>query len=432
MAATKKIQRIIHHPAWALVAAFGTYFCMYGFRKPYTAASFNKLVFFGLDYKFLLVIAQTAGYVIAKWIGIKVIAEIKREQRIRMLLLLIVSSELMLLLFGIVPQKWNFICLFLNGLFLGVVFGLVLGFLEGRQKTEALIAGLCASFIVSDGFSKSIGKMLLDHGVGEMWMPFFAGLIFLLPSLLFMAMLRLTPVPSNEDIVSRSVREPMSAKDRWNFFIKYAPGLTGILLVYLFVTLLRSVRADFAPELWRDLGYAQTPALYTQSELIVSFGVIIINGLAIFILNHYKAFRYSLYTCLLGFIILLITVMSYGYGLGKFAFMVLVGLGVYIPYVAVHTTIFERMIAVTREKANVGFLMYMADSVGYTGYIVLMLLKYIVPAENSILSLFIKGCICLGIAGGLIVLYCTWYFKIKIKTNERQLPSLSTGQSSYI
>src|SRR5262249_8521938 len=27
-------------PAWCLVAAFGTYFCMYGFRKPFTAAGY--------------------------------------------------------------------------------------------------------------------------------------------------------------------------------------------------------------------------------------------------------------------------------------------------------------------------------------------------------------------------------------------------------
>jgi Family of unknown function (DUF5690) len=36
-----------------------------------------------------------------------------------------------------------------------MVFGLILGFLEGRRHTEALTAGLCASFILADGTSKS-------------------------------------------------------------------------------------------------------------------------------------------------------------------------------------------------------------------------------------------------------------------------------------
>jgi hypothetical protein len=57
-------------------------------------------------------------------------------------LVLIAAGEIALLLFGFVPRPWNAVCLFLNGLPLGMVFGLVLGFLEGRQLTEALAAGL--------------------------------------------------------------------------------------------------------------------------------------------------------------------------------------------------------------------------------------------------------------------------------------------------
>jgi uncharacterized membrane protein len=348
-----------------------------------------------------------------------------------MLLGLIFFAELMLLFFGFVPRPWNILCLLFNGLSLGIVFGLVLGFLEGRKNTEALIAGLCASFIVSDGVSKSVGKMFLDNGITENWMPFFAGAFFLIPTLIFISMLSYVPPPTTADISSRCARTPMPAKARWMFFMKYGPGLAGIIFVYLFVTLLRSIRADFAPELWRDLGYKQTPAIYTQSELIVSFGVIIINGMAIFILNHYKAFRYSLLTCLAGFVIILIAVFSLNIGLDKFPFMVLIGLGVYIPYVAIHTTIFERLIAVTKERANIGFLMYLADSVGYTGYIILMLFRYTTDPGDSILFLFLKICIYLAVAGGLIILYCNWYFKKKLKNDEQQITRLAAGQGSH-
>jgi hypothetical protein len=425
--AVKGLQKLFRHPAWMLTAAFGTYFCMYGFRKPYTAAGYANASWLGIDYKVLLIIAQTVGYVMAKWLGIKVVSEIKRGQRIKMLLGLILAGELTLLLFGIIPRPWNILCLLLNGLSLGVIFGLVLCFLEGRRHSEALIAGLCASFIVSDGVSKSVGTMLLDKGVTEGWMPFCAGLIFLAPALIFIAMLSCVHPPSAMDVENRSVREPMNAGTRWYFFKKYAPGLTGITLIYLFTTLLRSVRADFAPELWKGLGYHQTPKLFTESELLVSFGVTIISGLAIFILNHYKAFRFSLLTCFAGFAIILLAVAGLGWGLGKFPFMVLMGLGVYIPYVAVHTTLFERLIAITRERANIGFLMYMVDSVGYTAYIVLMLFKYLTPAGDSILFLFLRLCICLGIAGGLIVIFCNWYFKKKLKSNEQPIIQLSTG-----
>jgi hypothetical protein len=427
-----KFERLYRNHVWTLVAAFGTYFCMYGFRKPYTAATYADAVYFGIDYKFLLIIFQTLGYVIAKWIGIKVIAEIKPAARIRMLLILILFAEIMLLFFGMIPRPLNILCLLLNGLALGIVFGLVLGFLEGRKNTEALIAGLCASFIVSDGVSKSAGRMLLDFGISENWMPFFAGLVFAIPMLIFIFMLSKVPPPSKDDILKRSARVPMTAQDRWNFFLKYAPGLTGIMIIYLFVTLLRSIRADFAPELWRDLGFRQTPALFTQSELLVSFGVVIVNGFAIYILNHYKAFRISLFTCLMGFSLLLVSVWGLSRGLDKFPFMVLTGLGIYLPYVAVHTTIFERLIALTREKANVGFLMYIADSVGYTGYIVLMLLKRVTPPGQSILYLFLKLSVFLGITGCVFVLFCNWYFKSKLKSSDQSIIRLSRGQGSHI
>ena len=423
---SKSVQKLFSNPAWALIAAFGTYFCMYGFRKPYTAATYSNIFFYGIDYKFLLIIAQTTGYVAAKWIGIKIVSEIKPGQRIRMLLALIFFAELMLLFFGFIPRPWNILCLLLNGLSLGIVFGLVLGFLEGRKNTEALIAGLCASFIVSDGVSKSVGTLLLNNGVTENWMPFFAGILFLIPTLIFITMLSRVPPPSMSDIKNRSERVPMSAQSRLDFFMKYGWGLAGITVVYLFVTLLRSIRADFAPELWKGLGYQQTPEVFTQSELLVSFGVVIINGLAIFILNHYKAFRFSLFTCLGGFIIVLLAVWGLQYGLGKFPFMVLLGLGVYIPYVAIHTTIFERLIAITKERANIGFLMYLVDSVGYTGYIILMLFRYAVTPGDSILFLFLRLCICLGIIGGLVVLYCNWYFKKKLVNYERRVNQFST------
>ena len=197
--------------------------------------------------------------------------------------------------------------------------------------------------------------MLLSLGITENWMPFFAGLVFIVPTLIFIAMLAIAPPPSVKDIENRSAREPMTAADRWHFFNKYAPGLTGIILIYLFVTLLRSVRADFAVELWSGLGYHQTPALFTQSELLVSFGVIIIIGSAVIIANHFKAFHFSLLICFTGFAILLFTVFGLNNGLGKFPFMVLIGLGVYMPYVAVHAIVFERLIAVTKERATVGF-----------------------------------------------------------------------------
>jgi hypothetical protein len=365
--------------AWITISAFGAYFCMYGFRKPYTAATYGGLPGEGSSLKALLILSQTLGYVLSKWIGIRFVSGIRPVRRVPVLILLVGLAEFSLLCFAFSPERWKAFFLFLNGLPLGIVFGLVLSFLEGRRHSEALIAGLCASFILSDGVSKSAGRLLLDLGVSESWMPVLAGLVFALPFLVFTGMLSLVPPPSAKDRAERKERLPMDGASRSRFFIRYLPGLTGLILMYVLVTLLRSIRADFAAEFWRAFGYRQTPFLFTRSEIWVSLGVMLVNGLLIFVPGHRRALTISLCTCISGFGLILLALMGLNHGLDPFVFMVFSGLGVYLPYVAIHTTVFERMVSLAQEPANIGFLMYLADAAGYTAYILLMLHTYVFP-----------------------------------------------------
>lgn len=46
-----------------------------------------------------------------------------------------------------------------------------------------------------------------------------------------------------------------------------------------------------------------------------------------------------------------------------------------------HTTIFERLIAMTGERGNLGLLMYLADSFGYLGYVGVMLARGVVRTD---------------------------------------------------
>ncbi|MFZ4574665.1 MAG: DUF5690 family protein, partial [Phycisphaerales bacterium] len=250
---------------WAVVAAFGTYFCMYGFRKPFTAAGFKGTEFLETDFKSVLVIAQVAGYTISKFVGIKVVSEMQPMRRAVGILVLIGIAEAALVLFGLLPRPWNLCALFLNGLPLGMVFGLVLSFLEGRRMTEALSAGLCASFILAGGVMKSVGLWLLNQGVPEDWMPAAAGGIFALPLLIGVAMLTRIPPPSHSDKQERAERSTMTRDERSSLFWKLAPGLSMLVVMFLMLTVLRGLRDDFAPELWKGLGVTAVPSDFTTS-----------------------------------------------------------------------------------------------------------------------------------------------------------------------
>lgn len=74
--------------------------------------------------------------------------------------------------------------MFLNGLPLGMIWGIVFSYLEGRKTTEILGIILCTSFIVSSGVVKSAGMWIMQYwGVSEFWMPVVTGALFLLPLL---------------------------------------------------------------------------------------------------------------------------------------------------------------------------------------------------------------------------------------------------------
>ena len=385
--------RWLSHPGmlslWCVAAAFGTYACMYGFRKPFTAGTYLDAES-GASFKTWLVTAQVLGYTVSKFIGIRVIAEMPPERRTGFLLALIGAAELALLLFAITPAPYNAGCLFLNGLPLGMVFGLVLGFLEGRRLTEAFVAGLCASFILADGVTKSVGAGLLRWGIPEPWMPAAAGLVFLVPLVGFVWMLRQIPPPTAADIAARSARVPMGRKDRSAFLRQHGLGLGLITSVYLLVTILRSLRADFAPELWAELGTTGQPGVFTRSELWVTLGVVLGNGLIVFVQDNRQAFFGALALSAGGLLLVMAAVLGVRLGgLDPFAFMVLVGLGLYLPYVAVHTTVFERLMALTRDPGNIGFLMYLADAVGYLGYVTVMLVRRAGPVEGGLLDFFL-------------------------------------------
>ena len=81
--------------AYAMFVAFCTYFCMYAFRKPFSAARFAGGDFLGtaIQLKTAIVISQIIGYAISKYIGIKVCSEITPARRAWMLIFLILWAE---------------------------------------------------------------------------------------------------------------------------------------------------------------------------------------------------------------------------------------------------------------------------------------------------------------------------------------------------
>lgn len=383
---------------------------MYAFRKPFTAAAYGDS-YFGIDFKTILVSSQVLGYTVSKFLGIRVTSALTGHHRALGILVLIGLAELSLLLFATVPKPYSAICLFANGLPLGMVFGLVLGYLEGRRSTEALTAALCVSFILADGFTKTVGAYLLSAGIQEEWMPATAGVIFLTPTLLFVWMLTQVAPATEADVAARGERTPMTSQDRRELFWRYAPGLTMLIVIYLLLTILRSMRADFAPEIWAGLGTTGKPAVFTTSETAVGIGVMLVIGSTVLIRNNRTAFFASFGVCALGFALVLLALAGLrAEMLSGFQYMVITGLGLYFPYVAIHATVFERLMAMNRDRGNIAYLMYLADAFGYLGYVGVMLTKNIVVRSHDSFDLYIQASWLIGVLCLFLIGPCAWYF----------------------
>jgi hypothetical protein len=378
------------HLVIAALAAFSTYFCMYAFRKPFTAATYEGLEFGGASLKAALIIAQISGYMLSKFIGIRVVSEMPRHYRAAAIVGLIVTAELALVGFAFLPMSMKVPMLFLNGLPLGMVFGLVLAFLEGRQQTEALSAALCASFIVSSGVVKSVGQwMIVDWQVDEFQMPMLTGIFFLAPLLIAVWFLNRTPLPDASDRALRAERGVMYRHQRREFIAAYWPGLVLLTFVYITLTVVRTVRDDFGVEIWRDLGVDSAPEVFAYAETTVAIVVTGLIALTVLIRSNVQAIRATVIGMTVAFALVIAASLLQGWQmLSPFTFMVCCGIGLYVPYVAFHTTVFERLIAVSNRPCNLGFLMYLADSFGYLGYVGILLLRSLTDPPQQVLPAF--------------------------------------------
>ncbi|MDL5510443.1 DUF5690 family protein [Arenibacter sp. M-2] len=415
----KLVKKDISFLLYGAFASFGTYFCMYAFRKPFTVATFEDLSFAGVDYKIILIIAQVLGYMLSKFIGIKVISELQANKRIYYLLGLILAAEASLLLFAITPPPYNFIFMLLNGLPLGMVWGIVFSYLEGRKFTEFLGVILCSSFIVSSGAVKSVGLLVMENWqVSQFWMPFVTGGIFLAPFVFFAWLLNKIPQPTEEDKELRTERKPMTGKDRRKVFLAFLFPIIILVFFYTFLTALRDFRDNFSREIWDALGYEGDAAIYTISELPIAILVLVIIGSLGVIKNNYKAFVSYHYLLLFGTIAIGLSTLLFQMALiSPILWMISVGFGLYICYVPFNCIFFDRMIATFRIKGNAGYLIYIADAFGYLGSMGVLLYKNFGQSKLSWLNFFMTSTYLIAVLGTIITLVSLFYFKRKYKNN---------------
>lgn len=362
--------------------------------------------------------AQLVGYMLSKFYGIRFIAGMQPGKRANTIILLIVFAWLTLLLFAITPSPYNIFFSLLNGFPLGMIWGLVFSYVEGKRTTEFMGAVMAVSFIFSSGVVKTIGKsLILNNHVSEFWMPFFTGSIFLVPLFLFTWLLNHTPAPTEKDVQMRSVRKPMTKEERKNFIKLFLPGIVVIVTTYVLLTILRDFRDNFSNELYTELGYGNSASIFTETETPVSLVVMLCMSLLIFIKNNARAFLLNHVIIISGYVIALAATLFFTDKLiNPVWWMIMTGTGLYISYVPFNALYFERMIATYKVQSNVGFIMYISDAFGYLGSVLILFLKEFSGVQLSWTEFFINAVFTITVIGIAGTVLAAIYFKQKHKT----------------
>jgi hypothetical protein len=307
--------------------------------------------------------------------------------------------------------------MFFNGLPLGLIWGLVFGYLEGRRATEFMAAVLSVTLIFASGFVKTVGRLLIINlHISEFWMPFLTGLCFFFPLIIFVLLLEMVPAPDEKDKASRTERLPMSAQERKAFILKFLPGIGFTVVIYVMLTIIRDLRDNFEVEIFADLGY-KNAFIYSKIDTLVSVLVLIAMSLLVLVKNHIKAFKLIHWSILLGCLLAGTGTVLFNLGIiNPVIWMTMVALGLYLGYIPYNAIFFERMIAVFKTKSNVGFMMYVADAMGYLGSISVLLFREFSQTKISWGHFFKEAVLMVSIFGAICVLCSLIYFSRKSKT----------------
>lgn len=360
---------------WGGGAALLCYSLVYALRKPYTAAGFDGIEIFGIDYKVAVTVTQIIGYLIAKFAGIKIISELQRPRRLAFIASMGLMAELALVAFGLLPRPWNMFAMFFNGLALGCMWGVIFSFIEGRRLTDLLASLLGISIVVSSGTAKSLGLFAMNNiGISEFWMPaVIGGIAFPLLCLLAWTLSRL-PQPSKKDIRQKSERLVMDGAGRRSVLRQFLPILTLLFVGNLLLVMLRDVKEDFLVNIFDTTGYSSW--FFARLDSVVTGIILLLFAGMTLVKKNIRALVILLVLVVAGAVVM--SVISFGYDTVKLSpvtWLFVQSLCLYTGYLAFQTLFFDRFIACFKVKGNVGFFIATIDAIGYTGTVCVLMIR---------------------------------------------------------
>ena len=128
----------------------------------------------------------------------------------------------------------------------------------------------------------------------------------------------------------------------------------------------------------------------------------------------------------LGFLLSITSTLFFMYNqLSAFWWMTMTGIGLYMGYVPFNCMLFERLIASFRYVSTAGFIIYVADSFGYLGSDVVLLVKNFSNTNISYSNFFVTMTLGISVLGIGLTIFSSIYFRKKYQKYFTVSPNLS-------
>lgn len=351
---------------------FLMYTCAYAFRKPFTVGLYEGETLFGFDAKIIYVLAEIIGYACSKFIGVRILPSMKPNQRMLYVIGLMSVSEIALLGFAVLPPTFKLIAICISGLPLGMIWGILFSYIEGRRISELINVGLSVAMIISSGIVKTFGQFVMNtFNTSEYWMPVVTGLLCYPVMIVGALMLNQIPEPDEKDKEYRTERLPMNKQEQKEFFNRFMVGIFALVVFYGALTVFRELRDSFAADVWKELNIMDS-LIFTKTEIPIALVILSMMGLIVFVKSNRLARNIIYVIASMGCVILLISTWMYTQGIiSAITWMIISGMGMYMGYIP-FTYLIERLIASIKVTSTAVFLIYLADSAGYLGTTVVL------------------------------------------------------------
>ena len=401
---------------YATIVIFLLYTCCYAFRKPFTVGLYEEEALWGIDLKIFFVFSEILGYALSKIVGTYILPSMKKHQRVYYVIGLLGFSELAWYAFGVLPIYLKGVSVFFSGLPLGMIWGIIFSFIEGRRISEVLNCGLSVATIVASGLVKTMAQTLaITFNVSEYWIPFVSGAVIFPLVLLCSYLLNQIPEPSDTDKIRRSERLPMNGAEKKSFFVRFWGGISLLLVLYASLTVFREIRDSFAADIWKEF-HIDDPLIFTRTEYPIAFAVLTLMFTNVFIKNNQKALNSIYVISFIGGVVLVGSTLAYLNNLlDPVLWMTFSGLGMYMGYIP-FTYMIERLFASLEITATTVFLIYLADSSGYVGTVAVFIVKNFYTADVSWSTILVYTSFCTALVTIFSIVGIYLYFKKRIPT----------------